>query len=131
MEELEKFFKETKMFFIATIENNQPRVRPFGNILFDENHLYINTGRKKRFYKQVMENPHVELCAFDKGVWFRVQAVVEECKDARITEKTMETDPFVRKSYQNRMDELVVFELKQVKAYRCQFNGWDLVYETK
>lgn len=67
MEELKKFFTNTKMFYVATIENNQPRVRPFGNILFDENRLYINTGRKKRFYNQVMENPHVELCAFDKG----------------------------------------------------------------
>ena len=131
MGELEKFFTNTKMFYIATIEKNQPRVRPFGNILFDEGRMFINTGRTKRFYQQVMENPHVEICAFEKGTWFRIQAIVEECKEEMILKKTVEFDPFVKKSYQDRMEELVVFELKQVKAYRCQFEKWDLVYETK
>ena len=87
MEELEKFFTNTKMFYIATIENNQPRVRPFGNIVFDKGCMFINTGRTKRFYQQVKENPHIEICAFEKGTWFRVQALVEECKEKRYFEE--------------------------------------------
>lgn len=129
MEELEKFFTNTKMFYIATIENNQPRVRPFGNIVFDKGCMFINTGRTKHFYQQVKENPHIEICAFEKGTWFRVQALVEECKEKDILKKTVELDPFVKKNYQNRMEELVILELKQVKAYRCQFDKWNLVYE--
>ncbi len=84
MEEIAAFFKKTGLFYIATVENGKPRVRPFGNLMIIQGDFYINTGRKKRFYAQIQLNPYVELCAFDKGTWYRVEAKVTEINDEKI-----------------------------------------------
>lgn len=72
MNEIRDFIKESGMFFIATIDNNKPKVRPFGVIEIYEDHLYIQTGKKKDVFKQIMDNNNVELCAFNNGKWIRV-----------------------------------------------------------
>ncbi len=129
MEEIAAFFKKTGLFYIATVENGKPRVRPFGNLMIIQGDFYINTGRKKRFYAQIQLNPYVELCAFDKGTWYRVEAKVTEINDEKIKAQIVERDSFVKKNYADQMENLVALRLDQVKAYRCQFNNAQCVYE--
>lgn len=117
------FFQTTKIFYIATIEENKPRVRPFGNIMNYQDNLYINSGKKKRFYQQVTINPYVEICAFDKGVWYRVEAKLVEVSDKEIFDKMLAEDAFVKKHYENQIDNLAIFRLDEVKAYRNRFDG--------
>ncbi len=131
MEEIAAFFKKTGLFYIATIEDGKPRVRPFGNLMILQGAFFINTGRKKRFYAQIQRNPYVEICAFDKGTWYRVEAKVTEVDDEKIKEQIMEGDPFVKKNYAQQMENLVALRLDEVKAYRCQFNNAQCVYEQK
>ncbi len=67
------FLKSAETYFLATVdENGEPRVRPFGTINLFEDRLYIQTGRKKDVFRQLMNNEHFELCAFKDGEWLRV-----------------------------------------------------------
>ena len=63
MEEVEKFLKESETYYLATVEGDQPRVRPFGTAHIFEGKLYIQTGKKKDVSKQLHANPKAELCA--------------------------------------------------------------------
>ena len=70
------FLKEAKVFYIATIDGNKPRVRPFGGISEFEGKLYIPTNNQKKVFKQMMENPNIEICGMVNGRWIRIEAEV-------------------------------------------------------
>ena len=72
MERVEKFLKEAETYYLATVEGDQPRVRPFGTAHIFEGRLYIQTGKVKDVSKQIHANPKVEICAFKNGEWLRV-----------------------------------------------------------
>ena len=69
MERVCKFLKDAEVYYLATVEGNQPRVRPFGTAHIFESKLYIQTGKVKPVSKQIAENPKAELCAFKDGTW--------------------------------------------------------------
>ena len=72
MEELYEFLKQAQTYYLATVEGDQPRVRPFGTVDLFEGRLYIQTGKSKPVSKQIQANPKVELCAFQGGTWLRI-----------------------------------------------------------
>lgn len=72
MERAVKFLKEAETYYLATVEGNQPRVRPFGTAHIFEGKLYIQTGKVKDVSKQIHANPKVEICAFKNGEWLEV-----------------------------------------------------------
>ena len=71
MEELRN--KIGGVFYFATVEDGAPRVRPFGFSMVFEDKLYLGCGTHKAAYAQMMKNPEVELCSFNKGVFIRVR----------------------------------------------------------
>ena len=72
MQEVYEFIKKCKTYFLATVEGDQPRVRPFGTIDIFEGKLYIQTGKVKNVSKQLAANPKAELCCFDGSSWLRL-----------------------------------------------------------
>ena len=66
------FLEEAQVYYLATAEGDQPRVRPFGTALVYEGKLYIQTGKVKPVSKQLAANPRAEVCAFHQGQWVRV-----------------------------------------------------------
>ena len=74
MQEVHDFLKKCGAYYLATVEGDQPRVRPFGTIHLYEGKLYIQTGKSKDVSKQIAKNPKIEICAFDGDQWLRVQA---------------------------------------------------------
>jgi len=78
MERVEKFLKEAETYYLATVEGDQPRVRPFGTAHIFEGKLYIQTGKIKDVSKQIHTNPKVEICAFKNGEWLRVAGEIVE-----------------------------------------------------
>ena len=78
MERVEKFLKEAETYYLATVEGDQPRVRPFGTAHIFEGRLYIQTGKVKDVSKQIHANPKVEICAFKNGEWLRVAGELVE-----------------------------------------------------
>ena len=85
MEEVLKFLKEAGVYYLATVEDNKPKVRPFGTVDLFENHLYIQTGMKKDVFKQIMKNNNVEICAFKDGKWIRLsgELIVDDRLEAK------------------------------------------------
>jgi len=72
MQEVYDFLKKCKTYYLATVEGDQPRVRPFGTVDMFEGKLYIQTGKVKDVSKQLQANPKAEICAFDGQRWLRV-----------------------------------------------------------
>lgn len=85
MQEVFEFLKNAGTYYLATVEGDQPRVRPFGTIEVFEGKLYIQTGKVKDVSKQIQANPKAEICAFDKGQWLRVAGTL--IRDERIEAK--------------------------------------------
>ena len=72
MQEVCDFIKECGTYYLATIDGDQARVRPFGTIHIFDGKLYIQTGKVKPVYKQLIANPKAELCCFKDGTWLRL-----------------------------------------------------------
>lgn len=127
MEEIIEFFDEAKMFFIATLEDNQPRVRPFGGLLELDNKLYFNTNSTKNVYKQMIDNPNVELCAFNKGTWIRISAeAIKETSD-ELKDAMFKAQPGVAKMYQGKEDIFEIFSLQKVVAKKYSIKGEEII----
>lgn len=82
MKEIDEFLKKCRVFHVATVEDGQPRVRPFGAHLLMDGRLYFCTGNHKKVYAQLRENPKLEICAYCEGEWLRLsgEAVFEDNK---------------------------------------------------
>ena len=115
--------RKVNVFYIASIDGDEPRVRPFGSVVEFEGNAYICSGNFKEFYKQVKENPHVELCGMydDNTSWLRVAATLNE--DNRIeVQKAILDDPTGPKGlYEPGDGKFVTFRLENVKATKYSF----------
>ena len=78
MEKVFQFLKDAEIYYLATVEGDQPRVRPFGTVHIFEGKLYIQTGRVKDVSRQIMANGKVEICAMKDGEWIRVAGTLVE-----------------------------------------------------
>ncbi len=78
MNKATEYLKTCGTFYLATVEDGQPHVRPFGAVCEFEGKLYIVTNNQKKVYRQMKANGKVELCGMDKGTWIRVEGEVKE-----------------------------------------------------
>jgi len=112
MKEVQEFLKDCGVYYLATMDGDQPRVRPFGTAEIFEDHLYIQTGKSKNVSKQISQNPNVELCAFKDGKWIRVTGKL--IRDDRIEAKKdmLDKNPNLRGMYNENDDntEVLYFE---------------------
>lgn len=101
METVCSFIKEAKVYFIATVDGDQPRVRPFGTIHIFEGRLYIQTGRKKNVSKQLARNGKVELCAFlpEKKCWLRLSGTLVDDDRREAKASMLEAYPGLKRMY--------------------------------
>ncbi len=121
MKEVQEFLKECGVYYLATVEKDQPRVRPFGTAEIFENHLYIETGKKKDVFKQIEENPKVEICGFKDGKWIRVSGKL--VLDDRIEAKKdmLDKNPDLRNMYDEHDDNTAVLYFESGKAVISSF----------
>jgi len=86
MDEILAFLKKCGTFYLATVEGDQPRVRPFGAVCVFEGKLYLCTNNRKKVYHQILKNPKVEICGTDKGSWLRLvgEAIPDPRREARV-----------------------------------------------
>jgi uncharacterized pyridoxamine 5'-phosphate oxidase family protein len=123
IDEVCEFLQQCGVYFIATADGDQPRVRPFGTSVIYENRLYIQTGKRKRVAKQLMANPKIEICAYDqsKGRWLRIEATA--VPDERIEAKQFILDkyPSLKSMYSATDNNTFVLYLKNVTATFSSF----------
>ena len=99
MQRVEQFLKEAGTYYLATVEGDQPRVRPFGTVNIFEGKLYIQTGKTKAVSKQIHTNPKVELCAFKNGEWLRVAGELVEDDRREARQSMLDAYPSLQKIY--------------------------------
>ena len=123
MEEVVKFLKEAGTYYLATVEGDQPRVRPFGTVNVFEGKLYIQTGKIKNVSKQLHINPKAEICAFKGGEWIRVAG--ELIEDERLEAKVAMLDayPSLQGMYNADDGNTEVFYFKNAVATFSSFVG--------
>jgi uncharacterized pyridoxamine 5'-phosphate oxidase family protein len=110
------FIKKQKTYYIATVENDQPRVRPFGTIELFEGNLYIQTGRKKKVSHQIEANGKIELCTFDGERWLRLAATAVADDRIEAQKHMLDAYPSLQKMYQAGDGNTVVYKLINVTA---------------
>lgn len=93
------FLKEVGTYYLATVDGDQPRVRPFGTAHIFEDKLYIQTGKSKAVAAQIAANPKFEVCAFSKGTWIRVWGKLVEDPRIEAQESLLEAYPMLKKMY--------------------------------
>ena len=116
MNEIYEFLKNAGVYYLATAEGDQPRVRPFGTIDVFEGKLYIQTGLKKDVAKQMLANPRVELCAFHEGKWIRVTAKAIHEPNEAAEAHLLDAYPSLRAAYQPGDGNTAVFALTEGAA---------------
>ena len=99
IEKICKFIDEAGTYYLATVEGDQPRVRPFGTILLYDGKLFIQTGKVKAVSRQIAANPRVELCAFTGGKWLRLSGILEEDNNRDVKVAMLEKLPSLKGMY--------------------------------
>ncbi len=123
MERTLKFLKEAGTYYLATVDGNQPRVRPFGTVNEFEGKLYIQTGKKKDVSKQLHANPKAEICAFMNGEWIRIacELVPDDRREAKVS--MLEAYPNLQGMYSADDDNTEVLYMKNATATFSSFMG--------
>lgn len=121
MERVEKFLKESGTYYLATVEGDQPRVRPFGTVHIFEGRLYIQTGKVKDVSKQIHANPKVEICAFKDGEWLRVAGTLVEDDRLEARQSMLDAYPSLQRMYAADDGNTEVFYLQDAVATFSSF----------
>lgn len=123
MEEVYKFLKACGTYYLATMDGDQPRVRPFGTVDLYGGQLTIQTGRKKDVAQQMLANPKVEVCAFDGQRWLRIAAKAVEVPEVAAQEHMLSEYPNLRAMYTPGDGNTMIFVLKHVTATFSSFTA--------
>ena len=121
MKEVYDFLKKCETYYIATMDGNQPRVRPFGTVDIFENKLYIQTGKVKNVSKQIKANPKIEICGMADGKWIRIEAVVIEDDRIEARQHMLDAYPVLQQMYSSDDGNTEVLYLKEAIATISSF----------
>ncbi len=123
MNKVYDFLKKAETYYLATDENGQPRVRPFGTIHVFEDKLYIQTGKTKDVAKQIAVNPKVEICAMSGDEWIRLSGTLVEDGRVEAQESMLDAYPGLRNMYTTGPDgNTAVFYFKEGTATISSFS---------
>lgn len=121
MERVYEFLKSAGTYYLATVEGDQPRVRPFGTVNVFDGRLYIQTGKVKSVSKQVIANPKAEICAFKDGAWIRVAGELIEDDSVEAKKSMLDAYPELRHMYNENDENTQVFYFKNATATVSSF----------
>lgn len=116
IEKVTQFLKKAETYYLATVEGDQPRVRPFGTAHLYEGKLYIQTGKVKDVSKQLLANPKAEICAFKDGEWIRVAGELVEDDRVEARQSMLDAYPSLQQMYSADDGNTQVFYFKNATA---------------
>lgn len=123
MKRVYDFLKAAGTYYLATVEGDSPRVRPFGTVNIFEGRLYIQTGRKKPVSKQLAANPKAEICAFKDGKWLRLSGELIEDDRFEARKSMLDAYPELRRMYDENDGNTQVLYFKNARAVFCSFTS--------
>ena len=123
MEKVLEFLKSAGTYYLATVEGDQPRVRPFGTINLFEGKLYIQTGKVKPVAKQLAANPKCEICAFKDGIWLRIACNLIEDDRVEARKAMLDAYPSLRAMYDENDGNTQVLYMADATATFSSFTA--------
>ena len=124
MHEVFQFLRENPTFFLATMDGDQPRVRPFGAVSEFEGKLYFITSNQKDVFRQMQKNPKIEICAADAaGAWLRITASIHVDPRREPKERMLEESPMLKDLYSPDDGVMEVFYLENATAVFSSLGG--------
>ena len=123
LEKVCAFLRDAGTYYLATVEGDQPRVRPFGTVLLYDGKVYIQTGKVKNVSKQLAENPKAELCAFKDGVWLRVAGELVNDDDRAVKVAMLDQYPMLKAMYDADDGNTQVLYFKNAAATFSSFTA--------
>ncbi|MEE3496340.1 MAG: pyridoxamine 5'-phosphate oxidase family protein [Butyrivibrio sp.] len=123
MQKVYDFLNEAETYYLATVDGDQPRVRPFGTVLLSDGKIYIQTGKVKDVSKQLAANPKAEICAFKNGEWIRVagELINDDSHDVKVA--MLEKMPQLKAMYSADDDNMQVLYFKNATATFSSFTA--------
>lgn len=109
-----QFIRECGYFFLATSLDNQPKLRPFGMIYFNQKALYIATDKRKNVYSELIANPQIEMASYNLNThrWIRIRGRAETESSIRIKDEMINDYPFLKQKFFGDAEmHLVIFKL--------------------
>ena len=123
MDRVVEFLKSAEVYYLATVDGDQPRVRPFGTVNVFEGKVYIQTGKVKDVSKQLHANPKAEICAFKDGKWIRISGELVEDDRREARESMLNAYPNLRAMYNEDDGNTEVFYFKDATAVIASFTA--------
>ena len=120
MEQIYEFIKKCGTYYLATVDGDQPRVRPFGTIDIFEGKLYIQTGKGKDVFRQA-DGAKVELCCFDGDKWLRLAGTLVDDDNVAAKKHMLDNYPMLRNMYDENDPNTAVLYFKDAKATLYSF----------
>ena len=121
MKETYDFLKKCETYYLATSDNGQPRVRPFGTVDIFDGKLYFQTGKKKSVSRELHENPDFEICAFDGSTWLRLSGKAFEDDNVEARRHMLDAYPMLRNMYDENDGNTEVFRITDAEAVFSSF----------
>lgn len=118
-----EFLDSAETYYLATAEDDQPRVRPFGTALVYNNKLYIQTGKVKAVSKQLAKNPKAEICAFKNGTWVRISGELVEDNNREVKTLMLNKMPVLRNMYNEDDGNMQMLYFKSAKVVFASFTS--------
>ncbi len=123
MKRVYEFLKNAEVYYLATVEGDQPRVRPFGTVNEFEGKLYIQTGKVKPTSRQLAINPKAELCAFKDGAWIRIACELVEDDRVEARKSMLDAYPNLRRMYNENDSNTQVLYFRNATATFSSFTA--------
>lgn len=127
MKRVYDFLKKAETYYLATVEGDRPRVRPFGTVNEFEGRLYIQTGKAKPVSRQLAANPRAEICAFSGGEWIRISCELVEDDRTEAKKAMLDAYPNLRAMYDENDGNTQVFYMKNATATISSFTAEPVV----
>lgn len=129
MKEVYDFLKKCGVFYIATVDNDKPKVRPFGVVNIFEDKLYVQTGKIKDVSKQIAINPNVAISGMADGKWIRLEGKLVRDDRIEAKESMLNANPELKQLYDAHDDNTEVLYFKDAKAMICSFVDEPIIIE--
>lgn len=109
------FLDNAKTYFLATVEGDQPRVRPYGSTLFYEGKIFIMAWDQTNATRQLVQNPKAEICAF-KGQTLRIECKLVEDKRQELKDAIVEKIPGMKGMLGENNEKAIMYQLTEATA---------------
>ena len=118
MSKVNDFLSEAGVFFLATVDGDQPKLRPLGAHLEIDGKVVFGVGDFKAVYRQMVANPKVEIAACKQdGHWMRYTGRVVFEEDPKYAEAMLEAMPNLRDIYnETTRHKMMAFHLEDATA---------------